>query len=77
MCFALYNSARATMWMGTASLTYEMNNRPKDASLEGIQKALIWVDSCKKLGWPEDVLPEMEKLFWKYHDKDGKRKDPK
>jgi len=51
-----------------------MNNRPKDASLEGIQKALIWVDSCKKLGWPEDVLPEMEKLFWKYHDRDGKKK---
>ncbi len=51
-----------------------VNGRPNDATHDGLRHCLKWLDACRELGWGESVMPELEKLFWKYHDKEGRQK---
>ncbi len=51
-----------------------MNDRPNNATYEGLRLCLQWLDACRSLGWDESVMPEFEKLFWKYRDNEGNRK---
>ena len=48
--------------------------RPPDASINGLRKCLRWIDACREIGWADAVMPDLEALFWQYHDKDGNKK---
>jgi len=53
--------------------TETLTGRPSDATLDSLRLCLHWLDECKKLGWPDDSMPELENLWWQYHNKDGNR----
>ena len=42
------------------------------ASREGMALCLKWIDSCREMGWAEDQFNDLEDLFWKYRDPDGR-----
>ena len=48
--------------------------RPPDASIDGLRKCLRWLDACREIGLADEVMPDLEGLFWQYHDKDGNKK---
>jgi hypothetical protein len=50
--------------------------RPADATHNSLRKCLHWLDECRKLGWAEDVMPNLEAMFWQYYDSDGNKKSP-
>lgn len=58
------------------SVSHERVNapRPTNATHDGLRKCLKWLDACRELGWAEDVMPDFEGLFWKYHDPDGNKR---
>lgn len=56
----------------TAKPVKKVNLRPTDATIEALRGCLRWLDACKELGWLDEQLPNLEALWWKYHDKDGK-----
>jgi hypothetical protein len=31
-----------------------------------------WLCKCLELGWPKSSLDDLEKLWWKWHDRYGK-----
>ena len=47
-----------------------IKNGRANASRAGLDAALRWIDECRKLGWLESQLDDLEALWWKHHDKD-------
>ena len=54
----------------------ELVLRPTDATHDALRKCLRWLDACRELGWAESVMPDLESLFWTYHDSTGNKKPP-
>lgn len=54
----------------------ELFLRPADATHDALRKCLRWLDVCRELGWAESVMPDLESLFWTYHDSAGNKKPP-
>lgn len=55
-------------------ITQEISKRPHDATREALAKCLEWIEACRKLGWKEKDMDNLEGLFWRWHDKDGQKK---
>ncbi len=55
-------------------MSNRINDRPNNATHEGLRRCLKWLDACRDLGWGENMMSDLEKMFWKYHDNEGNRK---
>lgn len=45
------------------------------ASQMGLKLCVEWLDKCQQLGWQPSAMNDLEALFWKYRDKDGRLSD--
>ena len=43
-------------------------------TLRALKNCAYWLAQCLKLGWPKSSLDQLEKLWWHYHDEQGKLK---
>jgi hypothetical protein len=43
-----------------------------EKTAKGIKACAEWLQFCLSIGWCKDHLDELEALWWKYHDKNGK-----
>ena len=48
--------------------------RPPDATQDALRGCLKWLDACRELGWSEELMPDLEELWWKYKDSFGNPK---
>lgn len=47
------------------------DEKPTTRALEMCAK---WLSECLRLGWPKSALDDLEKLWWKHHDRYGRLK---
>jgi hypothetical protein len=36
-----------------------------------------WLAACLRLGWPKSVLDDLEAIWWKFHDCQGRLREVK
>lgn len=46
-----------------------------DKERRAIKKCAEWLAYCLEIGWSKEHLNALEKLWWEYHDKNGKVKN--
>lgn len=51
-------------------------NRPPSATTQAMMACVDWLAECKFAGWPSGTLPDLERIWWRYHDADGKWRLP-
>jgi hypothetical protein len=61
---------------GAHSLHRLVRRGRSNATQVGLALCVEWTTWCRNNGWPEEHLLELEGLFWKYRDADGKLKAP-
>lgn len=47
----------------------EMSDKP---TLRALRACAEWLCYCLSIGWRKDELDELERLWWRYHDRHGK-----
>ena len=52
----------------------DLNKLRKDATKIGIKKCAIWLTYCLEVGWKKEHLDDLEKLYWRWKDKNGNLK---
>lgn len=50
--------------------------RPSNASTKALMAAVDFLSQCRFDGWPEATLPDLERIWWRYHDAEGKWRLP-
>lgn len=53
-----------------------VENRPPSATTAALMDCVDFLATCKFQGWPEAALPDLERIWWQYHDAEGKWKIP-
>jgi len=48
-----------------------MSTEPRKPSAKAVMACARWLVACKKLGWPESDLDELQEIWWRYHDDAG------
>jgi hypothetical protein len=48
-------------------------SRPPDATRKALTQCLEWLEACRRLGWREEDMDNLELLWWRYHDREGRR----
>ena len=63
-----------------AKLTMDMSltevRAARNPTRKGLSLCVQWLDACEELGWGDDDMPGLEKLFWVYRDADGNTHPP-
>ncbi len=49
-----------------------MTVEEKKPTQKAIKKCGEWLAYCLSIGWKKSQLDELEKLWWKHHDHNGK-----
>jgi hypothetical protein len=39
---------------------------------KAIERCARWLTYCLSIGWPREDLDELEAIWWRYHDDEGK-----
>lgn len=55
-------------------LSDELNRLREGVTKRGSKKCAEWLAYCLETGWKKDQLDELEKIYWKWRDKNGELK---
>lgn len=55
-------------------LSDELNRLRKGVTKRGSKRCAEWLAYCLETGWKKEQLDELEKVYWKWRDKNGELK---
>ena len=55
-------------------LSDELNRLREGVTKRGSKKCAEWLAYCLETGWKKEQLDELEKIYWKWRDKNGELK---